>query len=436
MMDKKRSSNIIILLCMFVFILILNILTLYIADDFRYLYSFNDRTKRIENISDIILSMRAHRYHMNGRLVAHTIVQFFGMLPRWVFDIFNSGVYVLQIAILFALGRNKMPRSNLMLLAIFCGMWLLCPHYSAVNLWQDGAMNYLWSTVLALIFLQVFIQEYIYDKQIRTWFGKFCFLCLSFGMGAYSETASSAAIFMAMLIVLLEQKKKMKGIWLAAIVIACIGYITIYLSPAQWREKSAEMTIPTLTENFLNASRMYWKMCRELLCAFIIALVLNLILRTDRRQIFLGLILFAGSLAANFILMFAQYYAARSAYGAFVYLLAADVILLYPLLESKKTKRLILLLCLILIILSVPSLISGTEDVYSTYNQMKQNEAYIYACKEKGILDIEVPMISGSTKYSVGGSNKYLDTEDAAMWPNYSMSYYYGVNSIIGVIPE
>lgn len=67
---------------------------------------------------------------------------------------------------------------------------------------------------------------------------------------------------------------------------------------------------------------------------------------------------------------------------------------------------------------------------------MKQNEAYIYACKEKGILDIEVPMISGSTKYSVGGSNKYLDTEDAAMWPNYSMSYYYGVNSIIGVISE
>lgn len=77
MKDKKRSSNIIILLCMFVFILILNILTLYIADDFRYLYSFNDRTKRIENISDIILSMRAHRYHMNGRLVAHTIVHFF-----------------------------------------------------------------------------------------------------------------------------------------------------------------------------------------------------------------------------------------------------------------------------------------------------------------------------------------------------------------------
>lgn len=137
----------------------------------------------------------------------------FLMLPRWVFGIFNSGVYVLQIAILFALGRNKMPRSNLMLLAIFCGMWLLCPHYSAVNLWQDGAMNYLWSTVLALIFLQVFIQEYIYDKQIRTWFGKFCFLCLSFGMGAYSETASSAAIFMAMLIVLLmllEQKKKIE----------------------------------------------------------------------------------------------------------------------------------------------------------------------------------------------------------------------------------
>ena len=439
MQRNKAVVAVALYLGMFLFMLVLNVLTLYIADDFRYLYSFYDRSHRIESISDIIMSMRAHRYNMNGRLVAHTIVQFFGMLPLWVFDILNALAYVLQIALVYQLGRNRAPRSNWMLAAIFCGMWLTCPHYSAVNLWQDGALNYLWSTVLALLYLRVFIREYLYDSTIRTVFGKICFYCLSFGMGAYSETASAAAIFMTMLMVallVLDRKKKLRLSWLASIAVACLGYVTIYLSPAQWREKSAEMTLSTLLDNFVTCARMYWDKFGLLLCIFVIALVLNLLLRMDRKQILLGLVFFAGSLAGNFILTFAQYYAARSAYGAFVYLLAADVILLYPLLGNRKCRKLLLALFAVTVVVAIPSMVTGGEDVYDVYQQMKRNEAYIYECKENGILDIQVPMITGKTVYSVGSSNKYLDTEDASIWPNYSMSYYYGVNSIIGVWPD
>lgn len=439
MIRQNRNKTAVLLYCgIFAFFLVINILTPYIADDFRYFYSFNDKTQRIESLSQVLLSMRAHRYNMNGRLVAHTLVQILGMLPGWVFDGINAAMFVLQLALLNKLGRQEAPRSNLLLLGLFCGFWMFCPAFSQVNLWQDGSCNYLWSTVFALLYLQYFVREYMSGQSTGTKLDKFCFLCLSFGMGAYSETASSAAIFMAMLLVflMLLEKRKCSPFWLVSLTIACFGYLTIYLAPAQMREKGAEMTIPTLTANLVTVARYYWMLFGLLLCAFAAALILNLLIRTDRKRILLALVFFAGSLAANFIMMFAQYYTERSACGAFVYLMAAIVILLYPLLGIRKYKALLALGLAILILVSIPALFAGTADIYSTCQQIRQNEAYIYECRDNGILDIQLPMIVTTTPYSAAYSCKYLDTEDASIWPNYSMSYYYGVNSIIGVYPE
>ena len=50
----------------------------------------------------------------------------------------------------------------------------------------------------------------------------------------------------------------------------------------------------------------------------------------------------------------------------------------------------------------------------------------------QGILDIDLPLVQATTKYSPAYDLKYLDTEDAATWPNHSMSRYYGINSVIG----
>lgn len=442
-MHDKNKSRIItaggIYLGFFLFLLVLNMLTPYIADDFRYLYSFNDRTMRIENISDVILSMRAHRYNMNGRIVAHTLVQILGLLPLWVFDILNAAAYVLQIALIHKLAQNHAPRSNLVLLAIFAGMWLYCPVFGMVNLWQDGALNYMWGTMLGMLFVAYFAQEYLYDKPIRTTFGKLCFLCLAFGMGAYSETASSAAIFMAMLFVLLllvYRKRKCDPFWIVSILVACVGYATIYMAPAQWREKGGEMTLATIMDNIPTVTIYYMEYVGELLLVFAVAFILNLLIRTDRKRLLLALVFFAGSLAANYILIFAQYYVSRSASSTFVYLLAADAVLVYPLLGIRKIKPVVVFALVAAILLSGWSMVLGTQDIYSTYCQIKENEAYIYECRDNGILDIAVPVLVSTTPYSVADACKYLDTEDASIWPNYSMAYFYEINSIIGVIPE
>lgn len=424
---------ILIYLCMYLFMLVCNVLSRWACDDFRYMFSFHDYS-RIDSLYDIFMSMRGHRYHMNGRLVTHSLVQLFSMAPLWVFDILNAGVFTLQIALLHRFGRGAEERSNGVLVALFCGAWLFCPVFGQVNLWQDGAFNYLWSAALALLFLQPFVEDYQFEKTFRNGADRLCFLGLSFVMGAYSETVSAAAIFMAALLVLLMllEKRKMRRIWWGSLVMATMGYLFIYTAPAQWWQKSAEMKTSVLSENFVNVLMIYWNLLGGLLVVFALLLAICLLKKVSRRQILLGLVFFAGSVAANFIMMFAQFYAPRSAFGAFVFLLGADAILLYPLMKTCPRKLAALGVAAVLLVTANP-LFTGMQDIVTTYEKMRQNEDYILECRDNGIMDIELPMITAKTKYSLLYGMRYLNTESVEAAPNYSMSDYYGIHSMIGV---
>ena len=89
------------LFCIFLILLLCNVLTPFLVDDFNYLYSFKHR-ERIADVADIIPSMLAHASTMNGRLFAHGLVQLFGMLPNSFFDVINAVMFTLQI---FLIGK-------------------------------------------------------------------------------------------------------------------------------------------------------------------------------------------------------------------------------------------------------------------------------------------------------------------------------------------
>ena len=80
----------------FLMMLVLNLLTPLIADD--YAYSFIHGTyKRVHNLLDVIISQADHYMTWGGRSIAHSFAQTFLMLPKWVFSICNSGIYTLII---------------------------------------------------------------------------------------------------------------------------------------------------------------------------------------------------------------------------------------------------------------------------------------------------------------------------------------------------
>lgn len=435
MIENKKS---IVILCIGVFVLmfILNWFTPYLVDDFRYHYSFLDYS-RIETLGDIAKSMMAHANTCNGRTVAHALVQLSMLFPKWVFDMVNSLVFTTMIFLIARICNIGGKSCSFILLFImaFCSVWLYVRDFGQVFLWQDGAINYLWGMVLNLIFVIPFVNDCIYGKSINSVGEKLLFALVAFFSGAYLESVSLASILIAVL--LLEWKRYSRkraddGWMVGAVIVACLGYLTIYMAPAQWVNKGNTIDLPNIMHSVAAITTQY-RNYAPLLIAFAGLETLMVMEKVDKNIIVLSIIFFIGSLVAMYILIFAKFFVARAALGASIFLIIADGVCICALFEKETYKRLIICISSVLVLMVLPTVIEGGVDIIQTCSEIKHNEEYIISCAEKGIMHVEVPCISQpATQYSAAYGLKYLDTSDATSYPNDAMSVYYGVETIVG----
>lgn len=120
-------------------------------DDYDYSISWATG-KPVSGLADVIASQAAHYRLWGGRSVVHALAQMFLYMGKGVFNIANTVMYLLLLLEIYALSKPKGKR--------FCWALLLAEHaflffgvsfFGTVFLWLDGACNYLWGTVLALL---------------------------------------------------------------------------------------------------------------------------------------------------------------------------------------------------------------------------------------------------------------------------------------------
>ena len=226
------------------------------------------------------------------------------------------------------------------------------------------------------------------------------------------------------------QHKKIKIYLLLSVVIASLGYISIYLSPAQWNNKSAGFSLVAIRERFISALGVY-KTLTVPLVLFVVLLVLAVTLKVETKRILIAITFLFGSLAANFIMILARSYPERCASSPTVMLIIADGILFYDVMR-KQYKTLSACAVAALMLLTSYEVLVGVNDIYESYGYIKTNEEYIYECKEEGIMDIELQWYNAETKYSGMYGIWYLSPEPGTdQWPNCDLAKYYGIDSII-----
>ena len=84
---KVNKQEFIIIFIIFFLMLLLNLITPMIMDDFYYSYGLNGRISSFKEILDFQVW---HYLYWGGRTIAHTLVQFFLMSHKIIFDFFNS----------------------------------------------------------------------------------------------------------------------------------------------------------------------------------------------------------------------------------------------------------------------------------------------------------------------------------------------------------
>ncbi len=154
---EKGYSN---MLCLGLVLLITGVLfyllefyTPLYADDYSYLYSF-ENGERISTLQDIIKSQTAHYYEWTGRVFVHALAQAFLLLGKNYFNFINTIAFLILGVLIFYHGTESRLRDRpLLLLMIYCFLFLFTPDFGESFLWVTGASNYLYGIAINLIYL-------------------------------------------------------------------------------------------------------------------------------------------------------------------------------------------------------------------------------------------------------------------------------------------
>lgn len=430
--NRSKVIMLLALLCMFLIMLFCNLKTNLLADDYMYCFSFADGS-RITSIADCFPSMAAHRYSMNGRLISHFLVQVFLMLPLGIFKVLNSLVLVTEVYLVYRIALGRSERSNLLLCCIFGCIWIFTLNFGQVILWLDGSINYLWATFFSLLFLTVYMNKFMYDRDIKSLPLRLLYIAAAFLVGAYSENCSSTVIFCSVCFLLLSRFVKKQKIspylWLAVIA-ALGGFLFMLSAPAEIANKSSQLTFANLFSNFITALEMYRRIWIPLV-VYVVLAVIAYNRKLDASIQLLALMLILGSLASVFVLTFASFFPERSAYIGTLLSIAAAAVLFSALFETEF-KPALLSLGLVCLMAAFYWGCIGVQDIIDTNYYLTENEKQIVACREEGIMDVSVYRVYSKTGYCAIEGLGYLNTEVADSWPNKYMAAYYGVDSIIG----
>lgn len=423
---KSVKTERLILLILFAFMLFCNFFTPIFADDYAYHFRF-DNWERVDSVGDIIPSMVAHAHSFNGRVVAHSLVQLFELLPKAIFNVINAALFILMLKMSFFFVERE-ERNNLLLLLLFAGIWLLFPAFGEVCLWLDGSINYLWAICAGLIFLRAYYLRYVSGRGLKIW-ARLGLMLLAFISGAFQETMAVATFVMCLSFVLLcrvYKKNRVEAYWYIALLFYVAGICFMALQPAELSVKSMGLDFTSLYKSFINMLTIF-KLYAVPIFVYVSALVLCLMAGKNREALILSGVFFLGFVCANGVMVFAAIYPTRCASPAVLFLIIADALLLRELFSDYK--KLAVCLSTLMLLSAAFWCVYGAADIMSSGMQMWANEKTILQGKEEGQMDFLLPHVYASTKYSLAKGMLYPDSE---IWANDLMCKYYGVNSIQG----
>lgn len=433
---KMKRNKIIFggtLLCVFCVMLILTCMTPLLVDDYSYCFSYADRTQRITSIKDIIVSMAAHRKTMNGRVFSHSLVQFFLMLPKGIFNVFNALNATILLYVTWRYARGTSEGHNILLLycAIFM-IWIFMPVFGQVFLWLDGSLNYSWTMSVTLGFLWPFFSLYMGTYREPGKVKTLLFVLFSFIAGGYSESASCAVLFTAFCFAGLAylRERRIPRQLVIAFIAGCAGFLFMMLAPSEIGGRTSSFELARIAHNIQQVFVLPQKFLLALYCILGALMAMSIVSGVDKKKIIAAAVLFAGSVVSVGVYIFAAYFPWRSLCPPTFYLIISCLILLNGLFEIDV--RLISpALTGVLGAMFVFSFVLGVGDIGVVYYESRQREATIYAAVEAGEDWVEVYWYSGNTKYCASYAQEDI-YDEPGRWPNYDLEAYYGIEAIVG----
>lgn len=448
---------------LFLFFYLLNVITpMSFGDD--YVYSFiweghslyepmSENALRISSWEELFVSQVHHYYTWSGRIVNHTLEQFFLWVGKSVFNICNAGISVLLVAEIYWCSHKGAVIANFhknKIYGIFVALWLFSPGFGDVFLWLGGACNYLWSTVLLIGFLLPYIHKYYsFSERIHT-SNAFC-LCMFFlglAAGCTNENTIWCIIPILLFFIFEAGNKRKDEKWLYFGVAGLIaGYLLLMFAPGNmarllaekkgyswlnWEGIKTKAALLFLVFMYFHVFLWYFN-----LRSFYILYGKDKDNRGLAKELLLAKLTCIVSFSMTFVMLFSPSFLPRSAFPGTVFLIVTACILLriqddYEITLIKNNAK--KFLCIVgVIIFGITSIVT-TYGAYYYYQQIQELISFVktsdYAKRNVIVVNSLRPVPDIINKASWFHLNYYKMSDDENDWRNVAFSRYYGIKGI------
>lgn len=423
----------------FILIYILNILHPLFGDDWMY-SMLPGGHKHIHSFSDILYTQYKHYFTWGGRSVVHIIAQSLLLSGIKTADFFNSLAYVaLTLVIYYISNSSKEIRSSL-LIGINLLIWFFQPAFGSTILWITGSANYLWGTLIILLFLVPYI-KILRSKNIHNSIFKSIWIFLFGIIAGWTNENMSVALITILIICIIYYKMSFKKIplWsILGLIGATIGAIFMIAAPGNYARMETIISTSIENHSFLTvyiyrffttiASFYYYALSPTFIIIFIFFIYSKYKKNTKNNNLFIAILFFAGAVIATLAMAASPIFPGRAAFGIDTFLFVV-IGILFSDLNFKET--LIKNLTYTVLVFGLLLFIVDYTRSYRILSEVNKHYTARLQIIEEGKAKNQVDFILDDRINPENKALHYFElTPDTSNWHNKAFSSFYDINSI------
>ncbi len=420
----------------------------------------------------LFLQEKNQYLNWNGRNVVHFLLRVFLSLPVGIFKFANSLAFLALTLLMCLCIRGRKKYDWPLLLSATTGIWLFGVDFGDTILWETGACNYLWGTVIILAFMVLAerLSERISEDEKGALFAAKAAGIFLFGVIAgwcNENTSGGALLFVLSLLIPFGRKKLNRKAFFVTCAAAAgnfAGLLLMVTAPGNSARASlsdeAYSGILRYVARFQKITLHVRDYFLILLCILIVFAVLRVLqLLTKGRgaaDILQGLYrpaLFSFLfLATSYALILTRPTQPRAFFGAGIFLLTALLQCIRDAVNEERgeafegneetgggsavyTARLLAVSLLgIWTLVFVFTFMENAANLQRLYRDENNRIAYLLEMKEAGSQDVTIPKLRPEffSRFSSLTQESDLD-ENPTYWINVFYESYYGVNCISAI---
>ncbi|EJF33342.1 hypothetical protein JC2156_07040 [Weissella koreensis KCTC 3621] len=432
----------------YLFILNINNFSGYTGDDFLYHFIYRGAWPTAElseyhHLFDYISAVITHMTIWNGRMTSIIFEILAMQVPKAVFNIINSLIYVIVGVLLNVLisGRRVLFRP-LQLGATFLMMWFFLPGLGTTVLWVSGAANYLWATVIVLLFFM----PYRFNVKVMrfTKLAGIGLVILGVLTGFTNEVAGSTAILVTLLLTIYNFKTAREsdaGIFtqiggVIAVFIAFLMQLNLSSGSSETSNYGEKVSLLVHIQNLITGTMQNsgWLLLIILALLIVLCFSRKSLDSTSQDLTIKGLIFLFSGFAGIGALIISPITPNRMWFASNILFIIALLFFVEAWQElrlwSKWTYLPIILFIAWMIFAGVASYTFNLKDVQNSYKRFYTDEIISKEAKAAGKHESRVPGMETTTNpYNPYDGTPYITASDHPenQWSNTWFAQYYGL---------